>query len=539
MIAFKAKPRFIYNSAGQEVDRYFDETLLTIGRINNLPETLTSKLQTDVDIQNYIYYSNDIMTYVNKILKQMQEEYPDLDIYNRGELYLFTKGTFDIENGNYFVFRCSFDFLYIKYENNKEQQVGAVGTAQYDDWFIETGFGCKWLITECSNIEDILKSHNSGMLIKNPIQDYYQAYYTQSNGKQWINVRENVYLLLKNADYSYEIPDNKPGTDTPVGPGQGDSDFEGEINDNIPLPDLWGINPALDSGFIKAYNPTILQIQQLASAMWSQNIGQQIKNIFSNITDGIISLGLLPFQMPTTPEEEEIKFGWIGTGVSMKRITQQNIQIPFQEVLINNYYSDRGSDFLDYSPYTKASIYLPFIGHQQLDINDIINRGLNLTYNIDVLTGDCVAHLQIGSSDLYNWSGNCMMHLPISSESFKSLFSGLLGIGASFVAGGIAPAITTAVLNSQNLKPQINHGGNLDGVKGFLGTRFPYIYIERPRRAEPDLYATFVAKPSNETITLSQLTGFTKVKEIHLENIPATDSELKEIESLLKEGVIF
>lgn len=43
----------------------------------------------------------------------------------------------------------------------------------------------------------------------------------------------------------------------------------------------------------------------------------------------------------------------------------------------------------------------------------------------------------------------------------------------------------------------------------------------------------------HKTVKLSSCTGYTRVKEIHLENISsATDDELNEIESLLKDGVI-
>jgi hypothetical protein len=43
---------------------------------------------------------------------------------------------------------------------------------------------------------------------------------------------------------------------------------------------------------------------------------------------------------------------------------------------------------------------------------------------------------------------------------------------------------------------------------------------------------------SNITAVLSSLSGYTEVDFIHLENVKATDTELEEIETLLKEGVI-
>ena len=48
-----------------------------------------------------------------------------------------------------------------------------------------------------------------------------------------------------------------------------------------------------------------------------------------------------------------------------------------------------------------------------------------------------------------------------------------------------------------------------------------------------------VGRPSNKTVRLSSCSGYTRVKDVHIEKISsATDDELNEIESLLKDGVI-
>ena len=52
-------------------------------------------------------------------------------------------------------------------------------------------------------------------------------------------------------------------------------------------------------------------------------------------------------------------------------------------------------------------------------------------------------------------------------------------------------------------------------------------------------YNTFRGYVSNITLALSECSGYTKVAEIHLENIPATSAELDEMDGLLKAGVIF
>ena len=66
----------------------------------------------------------------------------------------------------------------------------------------------------------------------------------------------------------------------------------------------------------------------------------------------------------------------------------------------------------------------------------------------------------------------------------------------------------------------------------------PYLIITRPKPAEADNFNKFYGKPSNKTVRLSSCSGYTRVKDVHVDNIVATDNELSEIEQLLKEGVI-
>ena len=49
------------------------------------------------------------------------------------------------------------------------------------------------------------------------------------------------------------------------------------------------------------------------------------------------------------------------------------------------------NSYLDYAPYTKAEIFLPFIGFCPLNINDIMGKSVDITYNIDLLSGVCTA----------------------------------------------------------------------------------------------------------------------------------------------------
>ena len=98
------------------------------------------------------------------------------------------------------------------------------------------------------------------------------------------------------------------------------------------------------------------------------------------------------------------------------------------------------------------------------------------------------------------------------------------------------PGMAATATNS--LKPTVEKSGAMGGMGGMLAVQNPYIILTRPKQAIPAYQNTFTGYPSFITKTLSECSGYTEVESIHLENVPATDGELQEINDLLKSGVI-
>lgn len=92
-----------------------------------------------------------------------------------------------------------------------------------------------------------------------------------------------------------------------------------------------------------------------------------------------------------------------------------------------------------------------------------------------------------------------------------------------------------AVMNS---KAGIQHSGGFSGISGYLGVRYPYLVIKRPRLCNPDQYGQYNGRPSMIYANLGNCTGYTEVQSIQLTGIPATNPEMSEIAELLKSGVI-
>ena len=108
-------------------------------------------------------------------------------------------------------------------------------------------------------------------------------------------------------------------------------------------------------------------------------------------------------------------------------------------------------------------------------------------------------------------------------------------LGSKTAAGaGIAGAAVNLITDKQSIK----HGSSLSSSSNYLGLLNPVLYITRPRQNVPADYGKIKGYPSNITTKLKDLNGYTVIDEIHLENMSATDDEIEEIETLLKQGVI-
>lgn len=335
-------------------------------------------------------------------------------------------------------------------------------------------------------------------------------------------------------------------TDDPYGdggisePGGGTGSFDG-TGDDISIPGLPSLS-AVDAGFITLFNPTLAQMNNLASYMWSDlfNIDGW-KKIFADPMDAILGLSIVPVAVPNGAEKE-VKVGNISTGVSMTVAASQYVVVDCGTLNVNEYWGS----YLDYAPYTQAEIYLPYIGTHPISIDDIMNKSVHVVYHVDILSGACCAHVQCGGTVLYSFIGQCASSIPITGDNWTNVINGAISIAGSIgsmVATGGASApmaigqIASTAVNA--MKPTVEKSGAMGGTGGMLGVQTPYLILTRPRQALPRDQNTFMGYPSFITERLEDLTGYTEIDSIHLENVPATESELSEIEDLLKGGVIF
>lgn len=281
------------------------------------------------------------------------------------------------------------------------------------------------------------------------------------------------------------------------------------------------------------YNPTLEQVNQFGSWLWSSNFVEQLKKLFNDPMQAIIGLHKV-YSPVQTSGLGTIKCGYLDSQVPSKLVSEQYVIVDCGSVDMQEYFGN----VFDYPPYTEVSIYLPFIGIRQLDPSDVMRSTISVKYHVDVLTGACLAEVSVqrdaSGGTLYTFSGDAAVRYPVSSGSYMGIVSGLIGVATSIVSGNLLPALGGAT----RLHTNVDRSGSFTGNSGAMGSKIPYLIISRPQTAMANKFETLSGYPSNTFTPLSACKGFTQVKYCHVENLSATETEKNEIEQLLKEGVI-
>jgi len=331
------------------------------------------------------------------------------------------------------------------------------------------------------------------------------------------------------------------------GLGGGDGKFDLSSDAGTGVPDLPDIDAA-DLGFVTIYSPTKSQLKDLAAFMWSDAFNlATYKKLFSDPMQSIIGLAIVPVS-PSIGGSKNVMFGQIDSGVNMNYCTSQYVKVDCGSVDIDKYVGS----FLDYD-YTKISIYLPYIGFRSLNPDDVMGRTISVEYNVDVLSGACAAFISVsGRGVMYSYNGSCISNIALTAENFSGAIQNAVSAvisGAGVVAGaatgaapltamGVSGLLSSAANTALSAKPEIQRSGNLGGSAGILSVQSPFVIISRPDVSVPANIQNYVGQCSNITMNLANCSGFTMVEYIHLHDVAATSDEVKEIEALLKEGVI-
>lgn len=367
-----------------------------------------------------------------------------------------------------------------------------------------------------------------------------------------------------------DMYDPNPGDgDSHGGGGGGTDDLGGDPIKDTGVPTI----EATDSGLMTLYNPTVSELQALGHFLWSDGLDlSSFKKLFNDPFDTLMGLSIIPI-VPPTSGTKKIMFGNLDSGVSAKVISRQFVpNVDMGSVTLREVYNGA----LDYSPFTTVSIYLPFIGYRELNVQDIMNSKIHLVYKFDVLTGGCIAelyvdHLKTGNKSkdnskfkweshsglLASFEGQCAVNIPLASQDYTNTIRAMIGAvgmvggaAASFATGNPALGVAALAVGSANSTiqastPTVQRSGHLSSSNAIMANLTPFLTVTRPHQCKPSKYYKLRGVPSQ--IYVSKLSNLATSKHdyyLQVAEIPdikvagATDTEIAEIKNLLKEGVV-
>lgn len=348
------------------------------------------------------------------------------------------------------------------------------------------------------------------------------------------------------------------------------------------------IVPASGSGLIHVYNPTPGEFVGFGNWLWVTYADATIDKIWNNPFDGIIGAHEL-YATPQVDGRDNIRSGFLVCPVSSNLVRQRYTEIDCGTVIVPEFYGN----YFDYSPYSQAYIYLPFIGINEVSIDDIVGHAVNIRYRIDAYNGSCIAMIYVAKSGYrnlcYQFAGNCAVEVPLAGGSQAAIKAGMMqaeaysraaiqsaqiqktaSIGSGIVSGaagssfagplaGIIGALAggtsgyiqgsanaaAAKLQGQAMqegaryanKSSVQHSGQFGASHGAMGLKNPFIMIRNPIQVKVVNYNNDYGFPAHKRVIIGGCTGYLRVREVNVISAHATNEEKRAIEEELKAGV--
>ena len=401
-----------------------------------------------------------------------------------------------------------------------------------------------------STVKQFTSKDKIGYCIYDTELSFYDGYinlYNISNVKKYVDptIRKMLKIAKRtDPDNPYDGGDDKGDDDNSPG------DYD-HTSDPVPEPDLPSVS-VTDSGLVTLFAPTESQLKALADYLWSDAFSlDNFKKMLNNPMDCILGLTIIPVNVPHG-SAREITVGNIVTTVSCDICPTQYVKVNCGTFTFDRH--DMTNSYLDYSPYSKCYLYLPFIGVQEINIDDFMQSTMHVVYHVDILTGAMFCYVMRDNSVMYTYMGQCAENVPLSSSSYSNTIGSIMSAAASIVgvasvaatggasapvAAGLLAGASTSTANAvTSLKPSVAHSGSIGGGAGIMGVNYPYLIFNTPHVSIPSQQRHYTGYPSNQIAKLSALSGFNVIQAINLSVSGANDSEMNEIESILKGGVI-
>lgn len=354
------------------------------------------------------------------------------------------------------------------------------------------------------------------------------------------------------ADAETEQPPKKKPAPEPDPKPRDDTDRDG--NDDYQPNDTNGTSPRVLDGGVNYYLMTGSDIEGFFAWMNgladdpSTIIQDWFTGLYSNISNCIV--GIKRFVGDETIvanglSSEFIKLGFLTADYGGSRI----VTTPSKDHFFGSVdIAEKFHTFYDYNGYTSASMYLPYIGWFDLDIEVWTGHTINVYYITDIPSGNITYFLKLeldGSSIVIDSKTGRFMHdIPYSLENgiayTESVINKAVG-GVSSMVNGDVMGTLGAVMQPPSYMGLVS-GQSSDDMTMEVSPMHGYVIIKRPIYKNPAGYGSHVGYPLYEGRTLNDLNGFTQVQSARINEWTSeykpTREEIEEIYALLEKGVI-
>ena len=355
----------------------------------------------------------------------------------------------------------------------------------------------------------------------------YNIYYplmSDASTDVWELIGGNLWVTEDALDEeAVEDPSGEGGYSTSGGGGFGSYPTEtGNIDFSDPT------EMAIDcvnSGFVTLYNPSLTEVKSFNKWLFSDvtdAMSNIMKRLITDPIDYVLFLALAHFT-PPSDVVDTIVFCGINTDITANKVSRQ-----FHKIDCGTIHLDGDTQtFLDYNPNTKISIYLPYIGIKELNVDEVVGSDIHVMYYIDLLNGSCIAEIKctrsvrLSSGDsylndvLYHFNGNCYEMIPITGTDWRGLASSAISLigGVAAVANNNPSGLTEMAKAVLQDKVKVTHSSNNSSSYGYMDNQRPYIIIERPISSLPYNYRGFKGYTLNQRRRLGSLKGYTEIEE--------------------------
>lgn len=281
------------------------------------------------------------------------------------------------------------------------------------------------------------------------------------------------------------------------------------------------------------------RLKNIANKLWDSSFIDNIKLVNNNPIENVCSVKMLPVKV--SGEEKAVYIGNVDFGINGEKISS-NYSPWYSEKKTINLKSDLPL-WANYAPFTKMSIYLPYIGYKELDVNRFMGGTIQVKYIVDVLTGMCKAVILNKLGKVISFDGNCGVDIPLTASNkaqhdfayLQSVIGGVASVASKDVIGATIN-VQNAISNPFSSQ---THGCNTPTCSSNEGNVIA-LYIDYPHIQYPSTFAKENGLPCNLSLVLKNCKGYTKVASdnIDLSGIPCLDEEKERLRNILTSGFI-